>query len=93
MNRFRCWLFGHKLREEYGGVECARCGAYRRTWEEEEWTDREAYGVFWRLVVAWINRPRFTWPRCQHCGKRMLRRYKDERDFCSRECHDAWLPF
>lgn len=94
MNRFICWLFGHKPRTEYGGVECTRCHAYARTWDDEEWTDREAYGVFWRLVVAWMDRPRWAWPRCKHCGKRLwFRRHKGDRDFCCKTCHDEWLPF
>jgi len=89
-----CFLFGHKPREEWGGYECTRCQDYVRTWDDEEWTYAEQYGCFWWLIVPLKNRPRFVWPRCQHCGKRLwFCRYGGDGEFCSDECFTRWLPF
>ena len=90
----RCWLFGHKPEDVAQGVEeCKRCGetvAYYL--DGSQWTDRERYGLIDPLRCLWYRVARWTWPRCEHCGKRLwFRRYNET--FCSDECFTKWLPF
>jgi hypothetical protein len=87
LRRLWCVLFGCIVHDAY--PVCERCGAdlYGGPFVERGRLDR--------LQAAWWRLRRWTWPRCDHCGRRLTllwwRRYTDS--FCSPKCHDKWLPF
>ena len=93
--RFVCWLIGHRLCEPTCGVElCERCGASHDYMETGgPFTDRERFGVFDPLWQVFSRLRRWTWPRCDQCGKLLVFRRKYGETFCSEECMRDWLPF
>lgn len=91
----RCKIFGHKITEPASGVEhCTRCDDHAAYYYDgSQWTDRERNGLVQPLRELWYRLRNWTMPRCDQCGKSLLFRRKVAHDFCSRTCHDEWIPF
>jgi len=100
MNKFLCFLFGHKAEEcSYTVLICARCNSVDNYYGSgEQWTDFEREGLIgypraWWFRVTWPIRERFAL-RCDHCNQRIplwKRRYNGR--FCNADCFEAWIPF
>ncbi len=90
-----CWAWGHDAVEVAPCVdECRRCGAWVDLMAGPDWSERERYGAFDVVRVAWSRLRRLAVPRCDHCGRLMwFGRGEGLGSFCSKACHDAWLPF
>jgi len=93
LHQLRLWYSGMRLSCHLFGCQCDcyastchRCGA-------DPYQDFIEYGKLDWLTNLWRSVKEFTWPRCYHCGKRLLWGRRVERNFCSNECHDRWLPF
>lgn len=99
LNRLRCRLVGHAITEPTAGVElCERCGDSVAFYlDGSQWTDRERFGLI-EPIRGWVRIVRRRWlpswlRRCDQCNKRMWFGSSYDRDFCSKKCHDKWIPF
>lgn len=95
MKKILCRILGHKVSVPTAGVEyCERCHDHAAYYlDGSQWTDDEREGIVGPLRDLWYRLRRWTVPRCDHCGKSLLFRKRVAHDFCSRECHNKWLPF
>ena len=95
MSNVTCYVFGHKPTEVTAGVEaCDRCGDTVAYYVDgTQWTDRERYGLIEPLRIVCRRILQWSWPRCYHCGKRLVFRRKVGYLFCSLQCEDDWIPF
>lgn len=92
--RLVCLLFGHRAECAGPGVDqCCRCGSICDWYGEGRiWTKRDERGLLEPLWVFWRRLRQWSCPRCRQCGRALWFRGMDG-GFCSKECHDAWLPF
>lgn len=88
-DRLRCRLLGCDPSEH--GPWCERCGhtVYDAEFVVAGWLNP------WFRFRLWLRA--WTWPRCHHCGRRMFWRRllgrSYDRELCSQECFDRWIPF
>lgn len=94
-----CWLIGHDPTTVAPGVDvCDRCGDTVSYYHDgTQWTDRELYGVIDPLRWYWWRLRHDFLPsvcrKCDQCGKRMWLGSRYSSEFCSKKCHDEWIPF
>lgn len=86
LRRLWCRLYSCKDSDHFPG--CDRCGA--ALYGEGNFIDR---GWLWPILRLWFAAREATWPRCWHCNRRLWMRRRIERNFCSADCYDAWIPF
>lgn len=94
----KCFLFGRDYEFlDCSVVICERCHSADDPYGSgEQWTEFEWEGIAGKLKSFWYKttapvRKHIT-RKCEQCGKRIWRvRYTE--DFCSKECHDEWIPF
>ena len=84
MTRLLCRLLGCSCDPDFPC--CNRCGTdLYDDYLERGWLDP--------LFRLWCCLRSWTWPRCTQCGRSLLFRRRVSDEFCSKQCHDKWLPF